>query len=71
MEYFYVYGWQSNQPLLAGGLTSGIKQKPYLAVSYYLCGNCEAARCRPKKVNFLIHSPCISALNIETVLFGF
>jgi hypothetical protein len=39
---------QSNQPLLAGGLTSGIKQKPYLAVSYCLCGYCEAARWRQK-----------------------
>jgi hypothetical protein len=29
-------GCQDNQPLVAGGLTSGIKQKPYLAVSYYV-----------------------------------
>jgi hypothetical protein len=48
-------GCLSNQPLLAGGLTSGIKQKPCLAVSYCLCGDCEAARWRQKRYYTFIY----------------
>jgi hypothetical protein len=50
-------GYKSNQPLHAGGLTSVIKQKPYLAVEYHFCVNYEAAKWQQKKLFF--EQPCI------------
>jgi hypothetical protein len=43
-----IWDCQSNQPLLAGGSTSGIKQKATSGCLMLPCGDCETARWRQK-----------------------